>query len=159
MCRSTPASAIHVRAVCRRPWRTRPGCPSSVTGASQPVASLKVGDHAAAGTKGQPKERRTQGSMIGTVLRRRPLGLLRHQTAVTWVRLPVDVNQSSVQIDVTNAEARHRTDPEGGRRKDGHYVAPRLVLAGLHYAGNQLVKDGEIEQCEITGRVRFGVAG
>jgi len=96
--------------------------------------------------------------MIGTVLRRRPLGLLRHQTAVTWVRLPVDVNQSSVQIDVTNAEARHRTDPEGGRRKDGHYVAPRLVLAGLHYAGNQLVKDGEIEQCEITGRVRFGVA-
>ena len=42
MCRSTPASAIQVRAVCRRPWRTSPGCPSSVNKASQPVASRKV---------------------------------------------------------------------------------------------------------------------
>ena len=70
-CSSMPASAIHVRAVCRRPWRTRPGCPSSVTSASQPVASRKVavvitppGDRppvvppVAAGS--QPGERRTQ---------------------------------------------------------------------------------------------------
>jgi hypothetical protein len=42
MCRSIPASAIQVRAVCRRPCRTKPGWPRLVTSWSQFVASLSV---------------------------------------------------------------------------------------------------------------------
>jgi hypothetical protein len=98
-----------------RPCRTRPGCPSSVTSASQPVASRSVAvvitpraDRApvvpppAAG--GRPGERPTQPVND----RDRPppaaLGLLRHQTTATRVRLPKYVDQPSDQIDVTDTE-------------------------------------------------------
>ena len=40
---STPASVLQVSAVCRSPWRTRPGRPSSWTRRSQLVASLRLG--------------------------------------------------------------------------------------------------------------------
>ena len=54
---------------------------------------------------GQPDERRTQWVNDRDCPPPAPLGLLRHQTAATWVRLPKDVNQHSDQIDVTNPEA------------------------------------------------------
>jgi hypothetical protein len=80
-----------------------------------PVASRKVavvitprgGEHQSflpASAGGEPDERRTR--RIDDRDRPPParLGLLRHQTAATQVRLPKDVAQPPHEIDVTNSE-------------------------------------------------------